>query len=212
MDQRQFEAIAPEQISAVQLVPAGEEAAAFEPGDFILTHGDAWTSKMIRFGQRLRIHGDDRVYTHWNHAAIIVDPGGDIVEALGRGVTRRNLDAYKPREYVIVRIATAKEDRDQAVRFARWATGEVDAAAGAELPPHKRKRVRYGYLTIVSIAYALLTGGKFTFSIAGQEICSGLVARALERTGVIFSVKPPTHMMPADLAKYYGAPGPRGAS
>lgn len=208
MDQRQFEPVAAEQIEAVQLVSPGEEAAQFEPGDFILTHGNAWTSRLIRFGQRLRIHGDDRVYAHWNHAAIIVDSGGDIIEALGRGVTRRNLDSYKPKEYVIVRLVMAEEDRSQSVRFARWAAGEVDGATGAELPPEKRKRIRYGWLTIMSIAYALVTGGKFTFSIAGQEICSGLVSRALERTGVIFSVKPPTHMMPADLAKYYGAAGP----
>ena len=27
----------------------GEEIAAPSPGDFILTHGDAWTNKLIRF-------------------------------------------------------------------------------------------------------------------------------------------------------------------
>jgi uncharacterized protein YycO len=118
----------------------GETTAIFEPGDFILTHGDAWTSRLIRFGQRLRIHGRDRVYTHWNHAAIIVDAGGDIIEALGRSVTRRSLDAYKPKEYLIVRIATSKEDRDQAVRFARWAAGEVDAASGADFRPRNARR------------------------------------------------------------------------
>jgi len=208
MDQREFVPVAAEQIEAVQLVPAGKEATTFEPGDFILTHGDAWTSRLIRFGQGLRIHGPDRVYTHWNHAALIVDQDGGIIEALGAGVTRRSLDAYKPKEYTIVRIAADKDDRAQAVRFGRWATGEVDPATGEQLVDGDGKRVRYGWLTIASIAYSLITGGKFSFSLAGQEICSGLVARALERTGIIFPVKPPTHIMPADLAKYYGAPGP----
>jgi hypothetical protein len=59
----------------------------------------------------------------------------------------------------------------------------------------------------VSIAYTLLTGGKFTFAIDGEAICSGLVARAMERTGAIFN-RTPTHVMPADLAKYYDVEPP----
>ncbi len=162
---------------------------------------------MIRFGQRLRIRGDDRIYTHWNHAALIVSSNGDIIEALGRGVCRRNLSAYEPKEYKLVRLNASDADREQEVHFARWAAGEVDSA-GNDIPQSQRVSIRYGFMTIVSIGYSLLTGGKFSFSIAGQEICSGLVGRCLERTGVIFGRKPPTHMMPADLAKYYDAPGP----
>lgn len=207
MDQRAFQAVADEAVESVRLFAAGDSAAEFAPGDFILTHGDAWTSKMIRFGQRLRIHGEDRVYTHWNHTALIVDPNGDIIEALGRGVCRRNLKVYRPTEYKLVRLTASDSDREQEVRFARWAAGEVDST-GNLIPERERRNVRYGFMTILSIGYSLLTGGKFSFSIAGQEICSGLVARCLERTGVIFGRKPPTHMMPADLAKYYKAPGP----
>lgn len=162
---------------------------------------------MIRFGQRLRIHGDDRVFTHWNHTALIVDDDGDIIEAVGAGVCRRNLSVYEPTEYKLVRLTTSAENRAEEVRFARWAAGEVDAE-GDVIPARQRDPIRYGYLTIVSIAYSLITGGKFSFSVAGQEICSGLVGRCLERTGVVFGRKPPTHMMPADLAKYYDAPGP----
>jgi len=60
----------------------------------------------------------------------------------------------------------------------------------------------YGWLTIVSIALSLLTGSKLGFGVDGQEICSALVARCLERTGEIFPTDP-WHIMPADLAKYY---------
>jgi hypothetical protein len=38
------------------------------------------------------------------------------------------------------------------------------------------------------------------FGLVGTAICSGFVAEALVRTGVIFE-KPPSHMMPSDLAK-----------
>jgi uncharacterized protein YycO len=188
VQQREFEPVPRE---SVQRCGPGEQAEAYRPGDFVLTHGDAWTSKLIRFGQRLRIHGDDRKYTHWNHAALIVSDGGDLVEALGRGVLRTHLSKYQPTEYHLVRISAGEEDRAQAVAFADWAAGAPDG-----------RRQPYGFLTLVSIAYTLVTGGKFTFAIDGQAICSGLVARAMERTGAIFN-RTPTHIMPADLAKYY---------
>src|SRR5438552_2113579 len=140
---------------------------------------------MIRFGQSLRIHGEDRKYTHWNHAAMFVDTDGAIIEALGAGVQQRNISAYDHSEYHVVRIGASDEDRAEAVAFARWALGEP-----------------YAWLTIVSIAFSLLVGGKFTFSFEGQQICSGLVARALEHTHAIFN-RSPSHVMPADLAKYY---------
>lgn len=179
----------------------GDEPASWTPGDFILTRDDAWTSKVIRFGQGLRIHGQDRKYTHWNHAALLVTSGGEIIEALGAGVRRQHVSKYRPGEYVLVRTHTSPLDRAETVNFARWAAGEVDAT-GAEVPPRQRRPQAYGFTTILSIAYSLLTGGKFTFALDGQEICSGLVARSLERTGAIFN-RDPVHIMPADLAKYF---------
>lgn len=182
----------------VQRYGADEEPPSFQAGDFILTHGAAWTSKLIRFGQRLRIHGSDRKYTHWNHAAVIVSERGDLIEALGAGVERTRIAKYRPAEYHVICIKATADDRNQAVAFANWAAGGND----------RRKRQRYGFLTIVSIAYGLLTGGKFTFGFEGQAICSGLVARSMERTGAIFN-RTPTHIMPADLAKYYEVEPPR---
>ena len=194
MEQREFTPVARE---SVERCAVGESATEFEPGDFILTHGTAWTSKLIRFGQRLRIHGEDRKYTHWNHAAVLVSATGDLIEALGRGVSRRHLANYEGQEYHLVRIGSSADDRKQAVAFADWAAGG----------PVGDGRQRYGFVTIASIAYTLLTGGKFTFGIEGQAICSGLVARAMERTGAIFN-RTPTHIMPADLAKYYAVEPP----
>jgi hypothetical protein len=180
---------------------AQDEISDPVPGDFILTHGRAWTSKLIRFGQRLRFRGDNAKYARWNHAAIFVDERGELVEALGGGVKRRHISVYKDAEYTVVSIDSivqAPADRQQVVQFAEWSLGQP-----------------YGFLTIASIAYGFLTGGKFTFGFDGQHISSGLVARALERTDAIFN-RAPTHIMPADLAKYFQVepppPGtPRGA-
>ena len=173
----------------------GAQPADYDPGDFILTHGNAFFSKLIRFGQGLRFRGPDRKYTWWNHAAMIVSAQGDLIEALGAGVRQTHIDMYKATEYHLVRIGplATPHDRDQVVAFADWSRGE-----------------RYGWVTILSIAVSLLFGGRFNFGFDGQTICSGLVARALERTSAIFD-RTPSHIMPADLAKYFSIePPPAG--
>lgn len=176
----------PNHLRTIQRFGPGEEVANPEPGDFILTHGKSWTSRMIRFGQKLRYRGQDRIYTRWNHAAIFVAENGDIVEALGAGVQRRNIAVYKDTEYHIVRLENVVDvDRKHAIEFALACLNDS-----------------YGWLTILSIALSLLFTSKFGFGLDGQEICSALVARCLERTGEIFP-EDPWHLMPADLAKYF---------
>jgi hypothetical protein len=168
----------------------GERMVDPEPGDFILTHRGELISQLIRFGQQLRFQGADRAYTYWNHTAIVVTSGGAIVEALGTGVERRSISDYDPTQYTVVRITASAEDRAEAAVFAERCVGHP-----------------YGWATIVSIALSLLTGAKLSFGFNGQLICSGLVARALERTTAIFEDEP-SHIMPAQLAKLYGATPP----
>ncbi len=183
--------------ASIQRFGSGQEIPDPQPGDFILTHSNVWTSRLIWFGQGLRFFGKNRKYAYWTHTAIFVDERGDIIEALGKGVCRGHISKYKDIEYHVVRLGTTADgtDRQEAVTFAEWSLGE-----------------KYGCLTIVSIAIGLLTGGRLTFGYEGQVICSGLVARALERTEAIFD-RSPTDIMPADLARYYNAePLPAGPS
>lgn len=175
----------------------GAQPGEYDPGDFILTHGSAFFSKLIRFGQGLRFRGRNRKFAWWNHAAMIVSESGDLIEALGAGVRATHIDKYKPTEYHLVRLGSLADqhDRQQVVGFARWSLGE-----------------EYGFVIIVSIAFSLVFGGKFNFGFDGQTICSGLVARALERTNAIFD-RTPSHIMPADLARYFNVqPPPPGTS
>ena len=165
----------------------GEVATGFRRGDFVLVAGDHFNSRLIRFGQRLRIRGADRVYVKWTHAALIVDDDGTLVEAVGAGVRRWHLDRYRDADYVVVALETSEENRDEVVRFAEWAL---------------QRRARYSRLSTVSTALSMLTGSKLTFFIDGQFVCSGLVACALERTGSIFD-RNAANIAPADLAKYF---------
>ncbi len=171
---------------------AGKQTAvskpAARPGDFILTHSSGVFGRLIRFGEWLRYWGDDKIYAHWSHAAIFVDNAGGIIEALGGGVQKRSVSVYRETEYVVVHLPedTSAADREQAVRFAEFCLNEP-----------------YGWLTIISISLTLLTGAKFGFGIDGQQICSALVSRCIERIGEIFTENEPWHLMPADLAKHF---------
>lgn len=172
---------------SVERYGPGEEASHPQPGDFILTHGRAWFNKCVQIGQGWRFRGADRKYAHWDHTAIIVDEHGGLIEAATSGVRLINLSNYKDVEYHLVSLGSTVDatDRAEAVAFAKWSLYE-----------------KYGWLTIVCIGIGLLTGGKLTFGFDGQQICSGLVARAMERTPAIFD-RNPEDIMPADLARYY---------
>ena len=99
----------------------GEAAAEFDRGDFVLVAGTHLNSRLIQFGQKLRIRGADRRHVKWTHAALIVDRDGSLIEAVGTGVRRWHLDRYRNDDYVVVRLHTSEENRDEVVRFAEWA-------------------------------------------------------------------------------------------
>lgn len=173
--------------ASVSDFPPGRDVVGYRRGDFVLVWEDEWNHRLIRFGQSWRVRGDDRRYVQWTHAAVIVSDDGMLVEAVGTGVQRVHLDSYRGFHTRLCRLDASEEDRDQVVAFAEQAY---------------RARGPYGRFTIASIALITLTGCRFSFFVDGTYICSGLVARCLERTAAIFS-RDPGHMTPADLAKYY---------
>lgn len=141
-----------------------------------------WVSRLVQFGQGLRFRGPDRPFAHWNHAVWVSD--GRLIEALAHGVKASPYEKYRDVEFHLVHSNLNAVERQDA-----------DAFVGYELKEH----VRYGFLTIASIALSLLTGLKFTFGIPNTAICSGLVAAALAAPQWR---EDPSHVMPADLAKY----------
>ena len=88
----------------------GADKLVARPGDFILTHSTGVYGRLIRFGQALRYRGPDKAFAHWSHAAIFVDDSGNIIEALGGGVQKRNISVYDGTEYVVVHLPTATHE------------------------------------------------------------------------------------------------------
>lgn len=178
--------------AAIERYGPGFEVTDPRPGDFFLTHGSDLYAVAIRLGQKLRIHGPDEPFTHWNHAGLFIGGEGEIVEAVREGIVARSIAAYRPTDYSVVKLGIPDEDRAQMVAFARSALG-----------------AQYGFWTIGSIVLSLLTGAKLSVRMDGTYICSELVARALERAGYC-SDRAPENIAPADLAKYFGVLPPGG--
>lgn len=171
--------------TSFKVYQAGQEPAKFNPGDFILVSTTGILAKFIRFGQFVRYHGAMKPFAYWNHAAMIVDEQGTIVEAVGRGVRYSHIDEYKDVEYYLVNTKLNKQSREQAVAACKSFVKD-----------------KYGWFTIASIATELLTGIKLQFSLNNSMICSAVVAQSLWAGGFIFN-RNPYQMMPADLASAF---------
>src|SRR5437660_12532375 len=120
-----------------------EAAAAYEPGDFILTHRARPIAALISLGQKRRFRGPDTVYAHWTHMALVVERDGTIVEAEALGVVRSPISKYLATEFHLVRLGAEFDSsgRQHAVAY-----------AGAQVG------VAFGYLALAGVSMYLLTG------------------------------------------------------
>lgn len=179
----------------------GQAPSRWVPGDVILTHSPRGVfGKLIRFGQRLRYRSEyERPFAWFNHVAVVVTPdeagAPRLVEALSKGVIYTEAERYSPQWFAYIDTRASEHDREQTVTYAERV---------ADLQP------RYGMVQIVSIAWALLTGGRFTIGINGTEICSSFAAKALRPAGYWWERAPrgggrarmldESYLTPADLA------------
>jgi hypothetical protein len=179
---------------------AGSDAAGiepvqgFQPGDFLLSRAHGLNHRLIRFGQNLRLQGEDKRYAGYTHAALVTSASGDVIEAIGEGVTETSLKQYviDNEVYQVVRITTSDADRQKVVDFVKFA---------------RKARKPYAFLANISITLWAFTGSRLVFFLDGSFTCSGLVAEALVRTGAQFDMSS-ARVMPAQLAVFFNAPPP----
>jgi hypothetical protein len=164
----------------------GEGVTNPRPADLILVRGSNWMSKLIRCFERIRYRSpEDRPFTHWSHAALVVTPAGHLIEVLDTGVLMSTLEKYKDWEYHYVYLDLPESDRRQAVRFA-----------------YSCLREKYGLFSFLTLAIMVLVGDRIHVPDRGQQGCVAMVVRALQRAGMTFERRP-TDMTPADLAKHF---------
>ncbi|MBL8927658.1 MAG: hypothetical protein JNM77_15710 [Pseudonocardia sp.] len=179
----------------VDVGPAlGEPVRGFLPGDFLLSKAHGRKHDIIRWGQALRMPEADRRHAGYTHAALVVSPRGDLIEAIGEGVQTSSIKQYviDKEVYQVVRIEASEEARERVVEFATWVLSTKAPYAG---------------LAIASTTVWAFTGSRLLFFMDGSFTCSGLVAAALERMGARFGMNA-ARVTPAQLAVVFGAPGP----
>jgi uncharacterized protein YycO len=176
-------------VAKVERYGPGESATRFDPGDFILAHRRRPIAGLIALAQKVRLRGADAVYAHWSHCALVVAEDGVVVEAESLGVTRSPISKYQSTEYHLVRLGPefGPEGRNQAVLYANAQVGQA-----------------FGFLALAAAALYLLFGWPLRLMRRDHQICSGLVVRALQKGGLLLHADPAL-MLPADLAKIYGA-------
>jgi hypothetical protein len=174
-------------MAAAERYGPGDEATDFVPGDFILAHRHHLIANLISLAQKRRFRGDDAVYAHWSHAALVIETDGTLVEAEMMGVRKSPIARYRDDEYHLVRLGPefTPEARTQAVAFAKGQIGQG-----------------FGYLDMLGAIIHLLTGRPMRLVRRNHEICSSLVARALQAGGLVPQLDPAL-TLPGDLAKLF---------
>jgi len=160
-------------------------------GDVVLVDGlgQGWVSASIALGATLRL-GRANPYARWTHIALVYDvhhqnaESISIVEArAGSGVHKAFLSKYE-RHYAVVHTHVAPHDWEQVEKF---------------LDEVLRARERYDFVAYAGLFLYAVTGTRLCIQRAGTATCSGLVADALTRAGVVWS-RPPYAMTPAGIA------------
>lgn len=150
-----------------------QNLVSLKPGDFILTHGSSLFDTLIQ----------TFTFSHWNHAALIIDEEGTLLEAVDKGIKKHHLSKYRKEEVYIVRTEFNETEREHIVKY------------GLKMLADHEK---YGFLTIFSIALKIITKSRLIIKLEGTIICSEFVANALARGGIIWD-KDPELITPADL-------------
>jgi hypothetical protein len=157
-----------------------------QAGDVGLSTGRGLVERLIQFAESRR-YGSNSVEARWSHAFMVVDGGGNIVEAQAHGMVHNHLDDYRGTDHLVLR---PPYDADGGLLASRAITSMVGEP--------------YGYLEILCLASAFLFQTKLRFGVDGQRICSGAVAVALMTGGV--DLRPqveayPEWCSPADLLR-----------
>jgi hypothetical protein len=146
------------------------------PGDVGFASQPGFINWWIRLAQR-RKYGKYSPCARWNHVFMVTDTSGGIIQAVSRGMVRGHVSDYAGQDIEVRRPPYGPTW----VRNGSQMGGLTAAEAMEELwADHDH----YGFLTIASVALALLTGTKLRFGIDGTEICSGAVAYALTRANI----------------------------
>jgi|SRR5579884_9562 len=147
----------------------------FQPGDFILGHKEDLHDKFIHLITRSK----------WNHAALIIDTKGTVVEMTQKGIQKSQVKREQEEEIYLVRMKDL--NREKVVDYAQKAL---------------KDKPKFSHLGLLSIIFHQLFKSPIVIKHTNKMVCSEFVINALSHGGVIWE-KEPTLITPADLYKKF---------
>jgi cell wall-associated NlpC family hydrolase len=180
---------------------------AYPVGSFFLTTVPGWGGYLISLGQALA--GDP---SRWDHAGIVVDSDGTVVEAEPGGARIGHLSAYAGQPLLVcdgpVQRELALFDAGQ-IRWDR-SRDDLEQFLRDDVVTEARKLIGTPYSIADYVALGLLhlhlpsTWVRQRVETSGHLICSALVDRAMCRAGIhLFDDgRLSGDVMPADLAAW----------
>jgi hypothetical protein len=161
------------------------------PGDIVLTRGNSWLAKAIRWGERTS--GEDPSVV--NHAAIVVE-GGDLSSAV---IVESDLR--------VRRVPIGKHHSTDGVYVFRLPELTYDQRAFLVVEAEKLVGKQYGYLQILAqlVDHKLFAGriiARRLLKKSPLDICSRLVAELFEKLGIVFGT-PAFAATPDDLFDWF---------
>lgn len=166
----------------------GEHCTDPQLGDLFLVRHDSLPSKVIRFGESLRLHDGDKVYARVNHSMTCIEtgPAPKVQEMVGKGGVITDLLTYVDLAYAVVHVEDATdEQRTLAVENALWFVN-----------------IEYGWPSVAGDSIYLLTGLPIGLTIGQSVVCSADACSAQRALGLIPS-KSDIAVLPSDLAQWY---------
>lgn len=173
--------------AVITVCPAGVIPDTFTPGDIGVSrvNEDALT-QLIQAGNRAW-YGDVDA-SRWDHAWLVVDTNGDLVEANASGMERKNVEEYRGKDFMIISpVGVPTETRQLACQFMLDHVGD-----------------QYGRLNFAGLVPQALFGWNIGVYSDSQFICSGAVARGTEKY-ISSYPRACESMLPTGLVVYWGA-------
>lgn len=178
-------------IKSVGFHRAGDPHPELEPCDFLLTEGQEFMGKLIKFGQGIKFRGERRRYIRASHFAWYI---GDnyLSEALFPRVARTHIRHYDDFNYFYVRVNTSPVNINHTMKF-------IKSVLYGKTP--------YGVRTVINIFFTYLTGWGWVPTQDGTAICSGYGSEGMVglRRDIVFDSF--LHKVsPADILEYVDNP------
>lgn len=149
------------------------------PGDIALVSSRGIVDLVIRLAQHRFFPPEE---AQWNHAVLIADESGGIIEALANGITYSDIYKYRNKKLKYLHINYESEENRRAAVI--YALHQINLG--------------YGFREFFDLLLSAFIKLPFRIRDKNENVCSVMVALALQKGGIKL-IKNPYDYCPAEL-------------